>query len=165
MEQLFATPAGRLEVILGKLAPYVVIGMIQVLLVLTLGTVLFRVPIRGSMVLLFGASLVFLIAMLAQGLFISVVTKNQQVATQIGVVSTMLPTILLSGFLFPIDNMPRPLQIISYMVPSRYFIAMLRGIMLKGAGMEYLWPQFAAMCAFSLLLIVASGLRFQRRLA
>jgi ABC-2 type transport system permease protein len=164
MEQLFATPVGRLEVILGKLLPYVVLGMVQVLLVVTLGTIMFDVPVKGSLVLLFGAALLFLIGMLGQGLFISVVTRNQQVATQIGVVTSMLPTLLLSGFLFPIENMPVPLQMLSTIIPSRYFIVVLRGVLLKGNGMDVLWPNLAGMAAFALTMIALSSLKFKRRL-
>jgi ABC-2 type transport system permease protein len=164
MEQLFATPVGRIEVIVGKLLPYVVLGMVQVLLVVTLGTILFDVPVRGSLLLLFGAALLFLIGMLGQGLFISVVTRNQQVATQIGVVTSMLPTILLSGFLFPVANMPLPLQVLSSLIPSRYFIVVLRGVLLKGNGLDALWPNLVAMAAFAITMIGLSSLRFKRRL-
>jgi len=164
MEQLFATPVGRLEVIIGKLLPYVVLGMVQVLLVVTLGTVLFGVPVRGSLVLLFGAALLFLIGMLAQGLFISVATRNQQVATQIGVVTSMLPTILLSGFMFPVDNMPMPLQLLAAVIPSKYFIQVLRGVMLKGNGIDVQWPNLAAMAVFALVMIGLSSAKFKRRL-
>lgn len=164
MEQLFATPVGRLEVILGKLLPYVVLGMVQVLLVVTLGTVLFGVPVRGSLLLLFGAALLFLIGMLAQGLFISVATRNQQVATQIGFVTSMLPTILLSGFMFPVANMPKPLQLLSAFVPSRYFIQVLRGVMLKGNGIDVQWPNLLAMAVFAVVMIGLSSAKFKRRL-
>lgn len=164
MEQLFATPVRRIEVILGKLLPYLAIGMVQVLLVITVGMWLFGVPVVGSLWLLFGAAALFLAGMLSQGLLISVVTKNQQVATQIGMVSSMLPTILLSGFLFPVENMPYPLQLISMAIPGRYFIVVLRGIMLKGNGVAVLWPQLAAMAVFALVMIGLSTARFKRRL-
>ena len=164
MEQLFATPARRTEVIIGKLLPYLAIGMVQVLLVVTLGTWLFAVPVTGSLSLLFAAALLFLTAMLGQGLLISVLARNQQVATQIGVVSSMLPTILLSGFLFPIENMPVVLQAISAAVPSRYFIVALRGVMLKGNGFAVLWPQLVALAAFGLVMLGLATARFRRRL-
>lgn len=164
MEQLFATPVGRLEVILGKLLPYVVVGMIQVLLVVTLGVFLFDLPVRGSVALLFSAALLFLVGMLAQGLFISVATRNQQVATQIGVVTSMLPTLLLSGFLFPVENMPWPLQALSTVIPSRYFIVVLRGVLLKGNGIDVLWGEFLAMASFALVMILLSTAKFRRRL-
>jgi ABC-2 type transport system permease protein len=164
MEQLFTTPVGRLEVVIGKLLPYLVLGMIQVLLVVTLGAVLFEVPVRGSLLLLFGVALLFLAAMLGQGLLISVLTRNQQVSTQIAMLSSMLPTLLLSGFVFPIENMPWLLQALSSIVPARYFILALRGILLKGVGIDVLWPQILALAAFSLILVLISTGRFRRRL-
>ena len=164
MEQLFATPVRRVEVIIGKLLPYVAIGVVQVLLVVTVGAWLFGVPVVGSLGLLFGAALLFLTGMLGQGLFISVVTRNQQVATLAGVLSSMLPTLLLSGFLFPIENMPVFLQLVSRIIPGRYFIVALRGILLKGNGIEVLWPQFVALGLFALAMIVLSSGRFKRRL-
>jgi ABC-2 type transport system permease protein len=164
MEQLFATPVRRAEVIVGKVLPYLGIGLVQVLLVVTLGTWLFDVPVQGSLGLLFGAAALFLLGMLGQGLLISVLTRNQQVATQIGVLSTMLPTILLSGFLFPIENMPALLRGFSVAIPSRYFITILRGVMLKGNGLAVLWPQLVPLALFALVMLVASTRRFQRRL-
>ncbi|HEY3355134.1 MAG TPA: ABC transporter permease [Polyangia bacterium] len=164
MEQLFATPVRRVEVIVGKLLPYLGIGMVQVLLVVTLGTWLFAVPVVGSLWLLFGAALLFLAGMLGQGLLISVITKNQQVATQIGVLTSMLPTILLSGFLFPVANMPFALQMIAVAIPSRYFIVVLRGVLLKGNGLAVLWPQLLALAAFAFVMLAASTARFRRRL-
>ncbi len=164
MEQLFATPVRRLEVILGKLLPYMAIGMVQVLLVVTVGAWLFDVPIVGSLWLLMGAALLFLLGMLGQGLLISVVTKSQQVATQIGMLSSLLPTMLLSGFLFPIENMPRLLRFVSALIPGRYFIQILRGILLKGNGWSVLWSEFLALALFATAMIAVSTGRFRRRL-
>jgi ABC-2 type transport system permease protein len=164
MEQLFATPVRRLEVILGKLLPYVAIGMVQVLLVVTVGAWLFGMPVVGSLWLLVAAALLFLVGMLGQGLLISVVTKSQQLATQFGMLSSMLPTMLLSGFLFPIQNMPRLLQFVSALVPARYFIAILRGILLKGNGWGALWSDFLALGLFAAAMIAVSTARFRRRL-
>jgi ABC-2 type transport system permease protein len=164
MEQLFTTPVGRLEVILGKLFPYLFLGMIQVLLVVTLGTFLFDVPIRGSLWLLFFVAALFLAGTLAQGLLISVITRNQQVATQFGMVVGMLPTMLLSGFLIPIENMPWPLQIISMIVPARYFITAMRGILLKGNDLSIVYPQIVALVIFAAVMVALSAVRFKRRL-
>jgi ABC-2 type transport system permease protein len=164
MEQLFATPVRRLEVILGKLLPYVGIGSVQVLLVLTVGAWLFGVPIVGSLWLLAAAALLFLVGMLGQGLLISVVTRSQQLATQFGMLSSLLPTLLLSGFLFPVQNMPRPLQFVSALIPGRYFIGILRGVLLKGNGWNVLWPQFVGLGLFAVAMIALSTARFRRRL-
>lgn len=165
MEQLFATPVGRLEVILGKLLPYLGLGTVQLLMVLCAGTWIFDVPVRGSLVLLFACSLLFIFSMLGQGLLISVVARNQMVATQLGALSAMLPSLLLSGFLFPIDNMPTLLQWISRLVPARYFVSALRGILLRGNGLGELWQETLALAVFSTAMVFVSFVKFQRRLA
>lgn len=165
MEQLFATPVGRLEIVLGKLGPYLVIGMVQALLVLTVGTLVFDVPVRGSLGLLGAGAVLFLLGVLGQGLFISVVTRNQQVATQVGAVTSLLPGVLLSGFAFPIENMPFLLQIIASIFPARYFVDILRGVLLKGAGFDVLWPKFLALVVFAAAMIALSTARFRRRIA
>jgi ABC-2 type transport system permease protein len=165
MEQLFASPVGRFEIILGKLLPYLALGMVQLLLVVAVGAAAFDVPIRGSLLLLFTFGFVFLVGMLGQGLLVSVVAKNQLVATQAGVLSSLLPSMLLSGMLFPVANMPRPLQAISAVVPARYLVHGLRGIMLKGAGWGLLWPDLLAMAAFAFAILALATARFQRRVA
>jgi ABC-2 type transport system permease protein len=164
MEQLFSTPVGRLSVVLGKLAPYLVIGFTQVLLVLTVGAWLFDVPLRGSFALLSLATLLFLLCVLGQGLLISVVTRNQQVATQVGAVSSMLPSFLLSGMIFPIENMAWPLQKLTYVVPARYMVTCLRGILLQGRGVAELWPDLLGMAVLALIIVTACTARFRRRL-
>jgi ABC-2 type transport system permease protein len=164
MEQLFSTPVGRLSVVLGKLLPYLGLGFLQMLLVLCAGAWFFQVPLRGSFVLLLLATFLFLICVLGQGLLISVITRNQQVATQVGAVSAMLPSLLLSGFLFPVQNMAWPLQTLSYIVPARYMIVCLRGILLQGHGLAQLWPSLGGMALFALLVIAACTLKFQRRI-
>lgn len=165
MEQLFASPVGRLEILLGKLLPYLVIGALQFLLVLSVGTWVFDVPIRGDVWVLFAAGLFFLVAMLGQGLFISVIAKNQLVATQAGALSSLLPSLLLSGFVFPIENMPTVLRGISSVIPARYMVHALRGVMLKGAGLESLWVDFVAMGLFGVVIVALATARFRRKLA
>lgn len=165
MEQLFATPVGRLEIVLGKLLPYMILGCIAVLLVLTVGAWVFDVPIRGSIPLLALVSLLFIIGMLGLGLVISVVTRNQMVATQIAALSSMLPTMLLSNFIFPIENMPWILRWIAHVLPATYFIESLRGILLRGNGIAELWPETIALTIFALFVITVSTVRFKRRLA
>jgi ABC-2 type transport system permease protein len=165
MEQLFATPVGRAEIVVGKLLPYLVMGAIQVLLVLAAGAWVFGLPVRGSLPVLGLASLLFMLGMLGQGLLISVVTRNQMVATQASAMSSMLPSMLLSGFMFPIENMPAALQAVSHVVPARYYIHVLRGVLLKGNGLAELWPDLLLLLAFAALMVVASTARFQRKLA
>lgn len=164
MEQLFATPVGRLPVVLGKLLPYVALGLLQLLLVLAAGLWLFDVPFLGSFPLLLVAMSLFLICVLGQGFLISTITKSQQVATQFGALSAILPSLLLSGFLFPIENMPLPLQGIAQIVPTRYLLPVLRGIMLQGRGPAELWPDLLGLVILSALVVTACTLRFRRRL-
>lgn len=165
MEQLFATPARRAEIVVGKLLPYLGMGIVQVLLVLTAGAWVFDVPTRGSLLVLGLASLLFMLGMLGQGLLISVITRNQMVATQAATLSAMLPSLLLSGFLFPVASMPWPLRVFSHVVPARYYITVLRGVLLKGNGLVDLWGELVLLAVFSALMIAASTKRFQRRLA
>jgi ABC-2 type transport system permease protein len=165
MEQLFASPVGRLEIVLGKLLPYLVLGMIELQLVVAFGAVAFDLPLRGSMPLVFAVGLFFLVGMLGQGLLISVVARNQLVATQAGSLSALLPSMLLSGMVFPLENMPLPLQLLSRLVPARYFVHALRGILLKGNGLDVLWPDLVAQAVFAVVVIGLATARFQRRLA
>lgn len=165
MEQLFASPVGRLDIVLGKLAPYLTLGLIELLLVVAFGAVAFEVPFRGSSVALVSVGFFFLVGMLGQGLLISVVTKNQLVATQAGALSALLPSMLLSGMLFPIENMPAILQAFSHLIPARYMVHTLRGVLLKGNGLDVLWPDLLAQLVFSVFILALATARFPRRLA
>jgi len=165
MEQLFASPVGRLEIVLGKLAPYLALGMLELLLVVAFGAAVFDVPVRGSFALFLLVGLFFLVGMLGQGLLISVITKNQLVATQAGTMSALLPSLLLSGMVFPIENMPAALQLLSRVVPARYLVHALRGILLKGNGLAALWPDLLALVLFAAAVLALATARFQRRLA
>jgi ABC-2 type transport system permease protein len=165
MEQLFASPVGRLEIVLGKLLPYLVLGMVELQLVLAFGALAFDLPVRGSAPLLFTLGFFFLVGMLGQGLVISVVAKNQLVATQAGALSALLPSMLLSGMVFPLENMPPPLQALSRIVPARYLVHALRGILLKGNGLDVLWPDLLAVVVFAAAILALATARFQRRLA
>jgi ABC-2 type transport system permease protein len=152
-------------VLLGKLLPYLAIGIVQALLVLAFGMWVFDVPIRGSVLVLAGGTMLFLVGALGQGLFISAVTGSQQVATQAGALSSLLPGILLSGFVIPVENMPLVLQGISSIFPARYYVTMLRGVMLKGNGLDVLWPQFVALAVFCCVAVLLAAARFKRRLS
>ncbi|HVI96634.1 MAG TPA: ABC transporter permease [Anaeromyxobacter sp.] len=165
MEQLFASPIGRLEIILGKLLPYLVLGLLEFLLVVAFGMTAFDLPLRGSGVVLTLLGFTFLVGMLGQGLLVSVLAKNQTVATQAGVMSSLLPSLLLSGMIFPIENMPLPLQALSRIVPARYLVHGLRGVLLKGNGLAVLWPDLLAQLLFAVAIIALATRRFQRRLA
>jgi len=165
MEQLFASPVGRLEIVLGKLLPFLALGMLQLLLVITLGTLVFDVPIRGSLPTILLAGLVFLAGMLGQGLLISVVARNQLVATVAGALSSLLPSLMLSGMLVPIENMPRILQVLTVVVPARYLVHALRTLMLKGDGFSVVAWDLLALLVFAVTIIGIATLRFKRRLA
>jgi ABC-2 type transport system permease protein len=165
MEQLFATPVGRFEIIAGKLLPYLVLGFLALLLTLAFGMVAFDLPVRGSLLLVFLLALVFLSGMLGQGLLISVLAKNQLVATQAGSLSAMLPSLILSGMIFPIENMPWPLQALSHVIPARYLVHGLRGVLLKGNGIGVLWPDLVAMLLFTAVVLALATARFKRRVA
>ncbi|MEM9189440.1 MAG: ABC transporter permease [Myxococcota bacterium] len=165
MAQLFATPVSRLEIVIGKLLPYMVIGALAVLLSLAVGMWVFDVPFRGSAFALSVLSLLFLAGMLGQGLLVSVVARDQMVATQVGTMTSMLPSMLLSGFVFPIENMPPVLQYVSYAIPARYYVDSLRGILLRGNGLGELWTEALLLAAFAALMIVLSTARFRRTIA
>jgi ABC-2 type transport system permease protein len=162
MDQIRVSSLRPLELILGKIIPYVVMSLGSAHLVLLLGEVLFGVGIRGSYPLLLGAMLLFLVGALGQGLLISTATRTQQVAFLLAVLTTMLPTFILSGFVFPIRNMPPVVQAITYLIPSRYFLAALRAIILKGAGLPAIWDQFLFLAGFAVLSLGVSALRLAR---
>jgi len=151
MEQLAATPVGRLEVILGKLVPYVGIGLFDVAVIVVAGVLIFHTPFNGSLLYLSALTFLFLIGALGLGVFISAAVKSQVLATQVAMVATYLPALLLSGFLFDIASMPRFLQVFTYLVPARYYVAVTRGVMLKGVGPSVLWPQAVFMIAYATL--------------
>ncbi len=162
MEQLASTPVTPFEVVIGKLIPYAAIGLIDIAMITTTGVLLFRVPFRGSVVLLFGLSLLFLLGALGVGIFISAVARSQLVATQAAMVVTYLPSFLLSGFIYTIDNMPPVLRYVTYLFPARYFLVVTRGIFLKGVGLAALGSQAALMIAFAVVGLGLSMLRFRK---
>jgi ABC-2 type transport system permease protein len=164
MEQLAATPVGRLEVVFGKLLPYLVIGLADVALSALLGVYLFGVPFQGSVWLLAGLSFQFLAGSLGLGLFISAATRSQVVATQVSMLVTFLPSFLLSGFMFAISVMPKPLQLITLLVPARYFLVVTRGIFLKGVGPDVLAVQAAMMILFATLGLALAVRSFRKEL-
>ena len=164
MEQLISTPVKGPELILGKLAPYFTIAMFDVLLAVLMGEFVFRVPLRGDVALLFAMGAVFLVGALSMGILISTVMKNQLLASQVAMVATFLPAFLLSGFMFAIANMPLPIQWITYLIPARYFVALLKGIYLKGVGLEVLAGQAALLGAFSVVMVLLAIARFKKKL-
>lgn len=151
MEQLAATPVTRVEVVLGKLAPYLAIGLFDVAITVAAGMLVFDTPLRGSPLLLAGMTLLFLTGALGLGIFISAAVKSQLLATQVAMVVTYLPAVLLSGFLYDIASMPPVLRGLTYLIPARYFVTVTRAIFLKGAGISVLWVDALLMVAFATL--------------
>jgi ABC-2 type transport system permease protein len=165
MEQLASTPVHRLEVVVGKLIPYLLIGIVDVSVAVLAGTTVFGAPFRGSLPLFALLSTLFLLGALGLGIFISAAVKSQVLATQIALVVTYLPAMILSGFLFDIGGMPRVLQTITYLVPARYFVTVTRGIFLKGVGLESLWPQAVAMVVFAAVGLGLAARTFRKEVA
>ena len=164
MEQLIVTPIRPYQLIIGKLAPFTIIGMIDVGLVLLVATLWFGVPVRGSVPLLFVLCAVFLLTTLGLGLFVSTVSRTQQQAMMTSIFFIQMPMIFLSGFVFPIQNMPDIIQFISYLLPLRYFFVIIRGIFLKGVGMAELWDQALILLIFGMAILTLSAARFRKRL-
>jgi ABC-2 type transport system permease protein len=154
MEQLLATPIRVPELLVGKVIPYFIIGIVDVALSVGLGYLLFDVPLRGSTGLVFGLASIFLIGTLFYGLMVSIATKSQVLANQIALLSSFMPSIMLSGFMFAIQDMPSLIQTVSYILPARYLVAILRGIYLKGIGLEILWINALLLAVYMVIMIV-----------
>ena len=165
LEQLNVTPLKRWELIVGKLLPYGLIGFIDVLLVVAVAVFWFEVPLRGSFVLLLGMCLVYVLCTLSLGLFISTISDTQQQAMMTATFFFLTPMIYLSGFIFPIENMPAVIQPFTYLIPLRYFLVIVRGIFLKGIGLELLWPQAAALAAWGLGMLALAVMRSRKQAA
>jgi ABC-2 type transport system permease protein len=165
MEQLASTPVHRLEVVLGKLIPYVVIGLIDVAAAVIAGILIFDVPFRGDVILLAVLTLLFLFGALGFGIFISAAVKSQVLAMQVAMITTYLPALLLSGFLFDIASMPVVLRAITFIVPAKYYIAVTRGVFLKGVGLEALWIQAVSMLLFASLGLGLAAKAFRKEIA
>ncbi len=163
LEQLNVTPLGRWELILGKLLPYSLIGFVDVLLVCAVAVFWFEIPLRGSVTLLLAGSALYLLSTLGLGLLSSSLSSTQQQAMMTTTFFFMLPMIYLSGFIFPIENMPTVIQWVTYAIPLRYFLVIVRGIFLKGVGWDILWPQFAALAAWGLIVITLAAARIRKR--
>lgn len=165
MEQLASTPVHRVEVVFGKLIPYLAIGLFDVAVAVLAGIVVFGVPFRGSVVLLGAMTVLFLTGALGLGIFISAVLRSQVLATQVAMVATYLPALLFSGFIFDIASMPAVLRVVTLIVPARYFVAVTRGIFLKGVGLDALWVQGASMILFAAVGLTLATAAFQKRIA
>jgi len=164
MEQLISTPVKGTELILGKLLPYFVIGLLDVTLAVVMGQFLFHVPLRGNVALLFGLAVIFLTGALAMGMVVSIVAKSQLLSSQVAMVATFLPAFLLSGFVFTIANMPQAIQLVTYIVPARYFVAILKGIYLKGVGLEILAGEAGLLVVYGAVMVLLANVKFKKKL-
>ncbi|HEY5907404.1 MAG TPA: ABC transporter permease, partial [Vicinamibacteria bacterium] len=163
LEQIIVTPLRPWQLVMGKLAPFVFIGIVDMLLVTGVARVLFGVPLRGSLLLLTGMTLLFLLSTLGLGLLVSTIVATQQQAMMFSAFVLMVPMIYLSGLIFPVENMPRLFQQLSVLIPVRYYTVVLRGIFLKGSGIDVLWPEGLALLAIGSVVIVLAALRFRKR--
>jgi ABC-2 type transport system permease protein len=163
MEQITVSPIKPVELILGKTVPYAFLSLIAAVIILFFSYILFDISIKGSILWLFISMVIFIIGGLGMGLLISTIADSQQVAFMISTFATLLPTFLLSGFVFPIRNMPLPIQIITLIVPARYFLVVLRNIILKGAGVIAFWEQIVALVIFAIIMLRVSAFRMRKK--
>jgi ABC-2 type transport system permease protein len=163
MEQLISTPVKTPELVIGKLLPYLLIGFIDTVAAIAMSVFLFDVPLNGSVLLLMAMSGLFLFGALCWGILISIVARTQLLASQIALISSFLPAFLLSGFMFSIWNIPKPLQFITYIVPARYFVFILKGIFLKGSTFSILVFQAALLAAFGAVVFTAATRKFRKK--
>jgi ABC-2 type transport system permease protein len=164
LEQLIVTPIKSWQLIMGKLIPFIILGFISVVIVLTAMTYIFDIPVRGSVPFLFLSSFFYILSTLGLGLFVSTISKTQQQAMMIAIFGIMMPMVYLSGFAFPIENMPKIIQYISYLIPLRYFIAIIRGVILKGIGFNELWQEASVLLLMGITILFLSSLRFRKKL-
>ena len=164
MEALLVSPLRPLQIIVGKVAPYLVIGFVSAIAVIVEARLVFRVPLRGSLLLLLFEAALFILVSLSLGILVSARTSSQRVAMMAALLGTMLPNVLLSGFIFPVESMPWLLRILSNIVPGRWFVAIARGIMLKGVGLAYLWQETLILAVMAAVLLAASVHSFKERL-
>jgi ABC-2 type transport system permease protein len=163
MEQLMVSPLRPFQIVVGKTVPYIAISLVAATAILILGYLLFDVGVHGSLLLLYAAILIIILGALGQGLLISTVTDSQQVAFMVSVFSSLLPSFLLSGFIFPVASMPVALQIFSNVAVNKFFLVVVRSVMLKGAGLDAVWPQFVYMVIFAAVMLGVSIKRMQKR--
>lgn len=164
MEILLVSPLKPFQVIIGKVVPYIFLSVVNAMVIVLLSITIFKMPIQGSLFLLGAESVLFIITSLALGILISTIAQTQQAAMMISLMGLMLPVILLSGFIFPITSMPIPLQVISNIIPAKWFIIIIKGIMLKGVGISYLWKESLILIAMTLFFISLSIKKYKIRL-
>lgn len=164
MEQLVVTPLKSYQLIIGKLVPFILLGFVSVIIVLTAMRYIFEIPVKGSLAFLFVSTFLYILSTLGLGLFVSTISKTQQQAMMISIFAVMMPMVFLSGFAFPVENMPKIIQMISYIVPLKYFNTIIRGVILKGLGFSDLWIESVVLFVMGLVILLLSSLRFNKNL-
>jgi ABC-2 type transport system permease protein len=164
MEQVIVTPIRPWQLLVGKLAPFAIIGLFQMVVATAVTVFGFRVPLRGSFALLLGLTFLFILSNLGLGLLISTLVENQQQAMMGAVLGGMVPMIYLSGLIFPIENMPPLIQLVTYAIPLRYYAEVIRGVFLRGSGLDVLWPEAVVLLAMGIVIMAVASLRFRKRL-
>ena len=165
MEQLLSTPLRPAEIVLGKMLAFFTLGFLDMVLSIAVGVLVFQVPLRGNPLLLVGSTCLFLLGSLCWGIFISAAARTQVLAYQMGMLSTFLPAMLLSGFIYSIENMPAVIQAITYIVPARYFVTLLKGVFLKGVGIDILWGEIVFLFVFAALVFLAATRKLRQKVA
>jgi ABC-2 type transport system permease protein len=162
-EQLIVSPIRRIELMVGKIAPWALIGAAEILIISLVGIIVFGIPFRGSALLLAVASILYVICTLALGLIISARATSVDAANQLGALVSFLPTFMLSGYIFPLSSLPWVLQFLSYLYPARYFMVVTRTVFLKGGGLSVLWPQLVALTVFAVLITTLAAFLYRER--
>ncbi len=164
LEQLIVTPIKPFELMMGKMIPFIILGFAAVIIIITAMTFIFNIPVRGSVLFLLFASFLYILSRLGFGLFVSTISQTQQQAMMVAMFGIMIPMVYLSGFAFPIENMPEIIQYISYIIPLRYFIIIIRGVILKGTGFAELWIECLVLLIMGIGILFLSSLRFRKKL-
>ncbi|MGB4853006.1 MAG: ABC transporter permease, partial [Ignavibacteria bacterium] len=164
LEQLIVTPVKPYQIILGKLIPFAILGIVSMTLVLSVMTFWFGIYVKGSLIFLFVSSFIFMLSTLGLGLFVSTISRTQQQAMITAAFLVIMPMIFLSGFSFPVENMPVIIQYVTYLIPLKYFLVIIRGIVLKGLGLSELWIECTVLLSMGIFILISSSLRFRKKL-
>jgi ABC-2 type transport system permease protein len=164
LEQLIVTPIKPYQLLIGKLVPFAILGFLSVIIIITAMSLIFNIAVRGSITFLFFATFIYILSTLGLGLFVSTISKTQQQAMMLAIFVIMLPMVYLSGFAFPIENMPQAIQYVTYLIPLRYFMTIIRGVILKGIGFADLWQELLVLAFIGVSILALSAKRFKKRL-
>ncbi len=164
LEQLIVTPIKPYQLLIGKLVPFAILGFLSVIIIINAMSIIFDIAVRGSITFLFFATFIYILSTLGLGLFVSTISKTQQQAMMLAIFVIMLPMVYLSGFAFPIENMPQAIQYVTYLIPLRYFMTIIRGVILKGIGFADLWQELFVLAFIGVSILALSAKRFKKRL-